>query len=550
MARAPVTLAMRDSNIATEFTVVQRSLVRKGVNKIDKRKLKIKFTSSLSNLTEKNKSFDSGVLQIAYAGLNRNNTSISKDVFDKCKHTLHNCPVVANYDYYEEKIGGHDVDLVKNNSGNLKIINVTYPVGCIPESANIYWEDVDNGTDIREYLTSDVLLWKRQPCYEYIKEHGIVAHSMEIDVNDGEMIDGVYVIRDFTFTALCLLGKGFEPCFDSSLLRTFNLENFEDDYRAMMQEVKEPFILNQADESVNDKINTQKEDKNMEQEKLDLLREFSLSIKDLDFKIEEFELEKLREKFQAIADTSKQEKPLKNSEEFTLNVMEQIDEISNILGEEKFTDSWGYECTRFCLVDIQDDEVITIDCKKNYNLYGIPFKVNGDAITLDFTKKKRKKCKYEDFNEGTSDRLLQSKVFDTVKEKSQAKYEEAQGKLISATVDLEDLKSKFEIVQNDLHTLREETNKKYALERKANIDELLGKFDAKLSGNEEFEAVKKKAYDFEVDALEKECFAIIGSKEFSIGKTDKKDPLSKHYFDFSKNREDKPYGGLYEKYGR
>ena len=36
---------------------------------------------------------------------------------------------------------------------------------------------------------------------------------------------------------------------------------------------------------------------------------------------------------------------------FTLNLMEQIDEIRAVLGEKKYRDSWGYECSQFSSVD-------------------------------------------------------------------------------------------------------------------------------------------------------------------------------------------------------
>ena len=51
-------------------------------------------------------------------------------------------------------------------------------------------------------------------------------------------------------------------------------------------------------------------------------------------------------------------------------------------------------------------------------------------------------------------------------------------------------------------------------EHKAECDEVLSKF-AHLEGNEEFAALKEKAYSFEKDALERECFVILGKNAIS-----------------------------------
>ena len=93
------------------------------------------YSSSLSSLCEKNSSFDTGVLRIAYHGKNRNGSFISKETFERCIDTMYNCPIVCNYDRETDSIGGHDMELVSNENGDLKIVNVTVPVGVIPESS-------------------------------------------------------------------------------------------------------------------------------------------------------------------------------------------------------------------------------------------------------------------------------------------------------------------------------------------------------------------------------------------------------------------------------
>lgn len=97
----------------------------------------IEFSSSLSNVVEVNPSFDSAKLRIAYTGKNRNNSFISKEAFERAIPTMYNCPVVANYIRESDEIGSHDGEFVKDSNGNTKYVNITQPVGMIPESAQL-----------------------------------------------------------------------------------------------------------------------------------------------------------------------------------------------------------------------------------------------------------------------------------------------------------------------------------------------------------------------------------------------------------------------------
>ena len=122
----------------------------------------IEFSSSLSNIVEVNSSFNAAKLRIAYTGKNRNNTFISKESFERAIPTMYNCPIVANYMRESDEIGSHDGEFIKDKNGKTKYVNLTQPVGVIPESAQYSWETVDDNGVIHEYLCADVILWKRQ----------------------------------------------------------------------------------------------------------------------------------------------------------------------------------------------------------------------------------------------------------------------------------------------------------------------------------------------------------------------------------------------------
>ena len=99
--------------------------------------LKLTYSSSVEQLCTVNSSFDAGVLKVAYVGKNRNGSSISKEAFERSIHTIYNCPIVCNYDREGDAIGSHDMEVVQKN-GEVRLVNLTQPVGVIPESAN-YW---------------------------------------------------------------------------------------------------------------------------------------------------------------------------------------------------------------------------------------------------------------------------------------------------------------------------------------------------------------------------------------------------------------------------
>ena len=55
---------------------------------MSERTMRIVFSSGISNLVEKNSSFDSGVLRVAYTGKNRNNSFISKETYERCIQSI------------------------------------------------------------------------------------------------------------------------------------------------------------------------------------------------------------------------------------------------------------------------------------------------------------------------------------------------------------------------------------------------------------------------------------------------------------------------------
>ncbi len=106
----------------------------------------------------------------------------------------------------------------------------------------------------------------------------------------------MYVIKRFEFTAFCLLGTA-EPCFESASLEMFSCDGFKQQLAEMMQEFKEAFTTAQPSKEVG--IHPQNYSEGGEEvleQKVALMAEFGLTTEMLDFNIDDFSVEELREK--------------------------------------------------------------------------------------------------------------------------------------------------------------------------------------------------------------------------------------------------------------
>ena len=287
--------------------------------------LRLTYASSLTGLCEINSSFDTGVLRIAYTGANRNGSYISKEAFERCIQTMYNCPIVCNYDRNSDSLGGHDVEVVRDDDGSMRLVNLTTPVGCIPESAKYWFETAeDEYGNEHEYLCAEVLIWKRQEAYQKIRRDGIVSHSMEITVKSGKNVNGVYHIDDFEFTAFALIGV--TPCFEGSALEMFSHHEFKQQMSEMMRDLKESFQL----------VSTSSEDDNIHPQELSAEggEEVLENINEI--------VEPIEETVDVVAEETAEDR-------FALNG-NIVEELYRMLEEQRIQYEWG-EMPRYCMAD-------------------------------------------------------------------------------------------------------------------------------------------------------------------------------------------------------
>jgi hypothetical protein len=420
-------------------------------------------------------------VRVLYTGVNRNNSSISEQVVENALPTIHNIPIVGEFIEAKDDFGGHGGKIEISDQG-VKFIKTTVPYGIVPESANVYWEDVteSDGT-ARKYLNIEgALLWtgRYEEAAKVIEEGR--PQSMEIEVTDGEFTkDKIYEIKDMVFSALCILGEDVEPCFESANITSysFNKDDFKNEFKEMLAE------LNDSLKTFN--INMQEGGKKMSEE--NKIAEFTLSHEQLE------------------------------------------NELRRELAKSVTADDWGYSYQDYYLVDFLYDQNIVI--AKDWDsmcLVGFNYTMDGDKVTVDFNSEKQFKIEYVPMDvpeDGMNFNLVTKEQMDyklQVKEKEvesklnsefEAKVSEFENQVTEKETALTELQSQFEVVKSEKEELETFKLDKLKEEKESEINAVFESVSKKLT-EDELTPFKEKAFEMEIEDLKKELFALIGQKEF------------------------------------
>ena len=504
------------------------------------------FNSSIKNLRELNSSFDIGTLYVCYPGPNQNGTWFMKETIERCLHTAYNCPVVCNYIREENEIGAHDIEFVEDEDGNLRMVNITDPVGVVPESAKFSWTTIEDDAGEHEYLTVDVIIWKRQEAYKKIKEDGVTAHSMEVRFKSGHQDGDYYVVDDFEFLAFCLLGNA-KPCFEGSKLELFELNNFRDRYTAMLEELKQITVDNST--RVDTKDFSEGGEKPLN--KMELIEKYGLTIDQLDFDIEPLTEEELEGKLIDFTAANQSEPEQEDHANFSLTASQIVEGICDALCVEKIQTEWGTMCRYYYYDHITDPcEVYCYDTE-DWKLYGFTYAMNGDNIVIDFESKKRKKVSIVDFDEGDTE-FSHKHIFESVAS-------------ASANCKANELNSQFEVEKSELEAkynaasetitqlnteiteLRSYQQAKLSEERKAEEDAVFAMFP-ELEGIEAFQNLRDNCSEMTIEQIEDKCYSIKGRNNIAAfaakGAGAVRLPIEKQ----GVADMDEPYNGFFQKY--
>lgn len=253
---------------------------------MDKKHTSLKFKAKVTPIEKINEEFTLCKCYVQGVGKNRNFSYMSKENIQRCLPTLSYAPVVGHLiDKLDEDgnptgekyMGGHDYYI--DDDWNLKSACVPYGVVKADsfefETVKEYEDEIET-----EYLTAEVILWTgRYPeLMEAIYSDDFYFNeSMEISVSEYRPYeeDSNYTeLTDFTYSALCLLGKAddktsqehTEPCFVESKVIPVQYSLEREDFSKVMGELKNElaFYFNK------DKID-RKEDEVVENEKEEVI---------------------------------------------------------------------------------------------------------------------------------------------------------------------------------------------------------------------------------------------------------------------------------------
>ena len=233
---------------------------------------KAQFTLEENDGDIVNPSFHMGSARIFAIDSVANNVKFSQESTMNALPTLKNIPIVALYKDDEQNFGDHEI--VRDVDG---IRYGTYPIGMIPESAEQWIEEVQTEEGTKQYLCSDILLWKRQKKeFQLIKSQGTFSVSMEVGMVDYEFnANKVCNVNEFYFTAIAVLGNGVKPAFKEACINFHKIGVFQDmmlDLKEYMQQFEggNSMGANQiADEPITDFEEGQEPQQEAQQEQVD-----------------------------------------------------------------------------------------------------------------------------------------------------------------------------------------------------------------------------------------------------------------------------------------
>lgn len=472
------------------------------------------YFSVKNEVSNKDDRFLEVEIDVLHEGLNLNKSIFSKEVVNENIDTIKNTPIlgfIRELSDGENDFKGHEYIITKTDKNKLTRKYVGSAFGLIPESCNARWitKMSEDGQE-RDYLRVDGLLWTKFSDSTDIMIRDIEKpHSMELfpdNINGYEDEDGNFVFTSFNFDGCCILGStdDIQPAMISSNIK---IKDFE------VQFTMSDFVKNIQNE-LNDKYSA-----------------FTKIVNDTTT-------------FTKLVNDETNDGGVEIMEniDFAQILLSQFEDISaQVRQHEVFTDKWGYECSRYYAVDVQENEVIVVDAKNNYNYFGLSFTMNGDKAEINFDTEKRKKLRYEDYEDGSSiDGAFDfGKHISEIEDTAFAKIEEVSTKLTEAEGKMSEFETKiseYETAKNEIEEKYNQVNAEFEemkpkyeefvqaeqarieAELDAQKDAEFAKYESVLTENVEFEALKEKKAEMTVKEIESECAILYARK--SLAQTD------------------------------
>lgn len=478
-------------------------------------------------------------LKICHDGKNPNGSTFGVEDIQKAGVSISNTPMLANTIVDEDErtvdLGSHDMHYEphKLKEGEYKLIYDELVVGVVPETNHYEVCECDG----RHYAFCDGFAFKDYSNYfeEYLEENHGSTLSMEIIVDDAyfDKKANAYHIKDFRYKGITFLGKTKQPGMIGAHAEVSSFEGKQKLFTLLSDLKSEIEKYQSSFPEVDINRKTKKEDFDLD-EKNKLLEQFNVSKDMLDFDIESISIDELKTRLESFVETSEKEK-------FSLN-SQFVEELIEKLSAEKIESEWG-SYSKYCYTDY-NGEIGEVYCwdRADWKLYGFTYSISGDAVTVDFSSKKRKKFDIVDFVDANEDTFTFESVVSDIFQAVANKKDEA----INAMKEEFDAYKATHSVENPIvEELKRFKDTRLREDHKFAIEQKLAEFED-LADNAEFIALKEKAESFEkVEDLERECYIIRGKNapvKFSAKSnksTSIKLPIDSHPV------EDEPYGELF-----
>lgn len=447
---------------------------------------------------------------LMHLGKNLNNSVFEKSVVDKAIPTLQYIPImgfVELNDDNEKDFSDHRYIITKDEKGvRRKYMGTPYGVIKSSDDNNAHYEErlCEDG-ETRTFLVTEGVIWNvLEDGAEIFHRDLVKSQSMELfekSIDGYEDDEGIFHFTDFSFRAACVLGDDVTPAMTGSTVEVqFALSDFVKNIQSELNDKYSMFAS--------------------------LVNDTTLVDSTSDNTFTEMVNEKTNGGVEIMENT-----------DFAQTLLGLFSDISALISQHEVTvDRWGYECPRYYAVDIQENEVIVVDTKDNYNYYGISFSVEADKPVVDFESAKRKKLRYDDYVEGETApegafdfgkhiSEIENNAFVKVEE-ANAKASEAEGKVSEYEAKV----SEFEIAKNEIEEKFNQVSEEFEAmkpkyeefvqaeqarieaELEAQKDAEFAKYESVLTDDVNFAALKEKKTEMTVKEIESELAIMYARK--------------------------------------
>lgn len=445
--------------------------------------------------TEINSSLAKVRINVFHEKQNPNGSYFEEESLTNNKEGFSNKPIVASYVRNEDD---EIEDFQEHNEDES-------PIGVVPETNNYEVSIIDD----LQWVSIDGLIFKDYcpEAYELLKQGKKI--SMEIDILDGfKGTDGFYHIKKFDLLCITCLGNYTPAMGDNATITLFSIKD-SDSFAIKFSE-----IINKANDLA---IKDRKDD--MRVKRKEIIAKFSLLNENI-------------QGYKEIVDNANLTDEELEKQLFSLSQNQLKSYIREELSSKKTIKKyWGgesYESNQYYLEDVlSDDSTIIAYDTVDYKYYGIPYTVNGDKVSLDYSNGKR--YVYGDwrpYNDGDTEPLNVVQQFSTdIIGQAKAEIEKTKESFnVKETEEYTTLEGELNTVKADFATLQSD---------KASLDsevEGLRKFKLDIEQKEQ-ESVVNKLLD-EYSILEKiEGYDKVVENKFNVSLDDLEKNLKVFAFD-------------------